>query len=65
MSAVPKQLREKLKEFDVGVMTSTLGYREAYAQALAKGLCADEMRNPKAAEELHKLTNEVMRLLRR
>ena len=56
---------EVKKEFDVGVMTSTLGYREAYAQALAKGLCADEMRNPKAAEELHKLTNEVMRLLRR
>jgi len=53
------------KEFEVGVMNSTLGYREAYAQALAHGLCADEMRNPKATEELNKLTNEVKRLLRR
>ena len=53
------------KEFEVGVMNSTLGYREAYAQALAQGLCADEMSNPKATEELNKLTNEVMRLLRR
>ena len=27
------------KEFEVGVMNSTLGYREAYAQALAQGYC--------------------------
>jgi chromosome partitioning protein len=53
------------KEFEIGVMNSTLGYREAYAQALAKGLAADEMRNPKASEELHKLTLETQRLLRR
>ena len=50
------------KEFEIGIMQSTLGYREAYAQALAQGLCADEMSNPKATEELNKLTNEVMRL---
>ena len=56
---------EVKKDFDVSVMNSTLGYREAYAQALAKGLCADEMSNPKATEELNKLINEVMRLLRR
>jgi chromosome partitioning protein len=57
--------REVKKDFVVPVMNSTLGYREAYAQALGTGLCADEVGNPKATEELTKLTNEVIRLLRR
>jgi len=55
---------EVKKEFEVTVMNSTLGYREAYAQALAKGLAGDEMGNPKATEELTKLNREIMRLLK-
>jgi len=57
-------LRAVHKEIRAPEFKTRLGYRVAYADALANGLAVDEWRDKKAKEELKALRKEVIRLLR-
>lgn len=55
---------EAEKALKLSALTTTLGYRVAYAEALGDGRTAAEVHDPHAREEVHALVAEVRRLLR-
>ena len=52
------------KELGLVALTTSLGMRVAYMQALGEGLTVAEMYEPTAKEEVRQLTNEIQNLLK-
>ena len=50
-------------EPDVSTFSTKLGFRVAYADALASGLSVAEWKDKKAKQEIINLTNEIIELL--
>jgi len=63
-ASADKLRKETRRELDVPALSSTLGYRVAYSDALGAGLSVLEYHNAKAREEMQALVAEVKRLLR-
>jgi chromosome partitioning protein len=60
-----EEVIDVLKGFELPVLESTLHNRVAYAECVAEGFGVYEYRDVKAKEEIVKLTNEVLELLKK
>ena len=52
------------KELGLVALSTSLGMRVAYMQALGEGLTVAELTEPTAKEEVRQLTNEIQNLLK-
>ncbi|KLU05867.1 Chromosome (plasmid) partitioning protein ParA [Rhodopirellula islandica] len=61
-TAIGRDVREALKEFEVPILKSDIGQRVAFAESAASGTAVLHQKRSKAAKEITKFVNELRRI---